>query len=94
LGTATLLFQRQYKNLPVIELKFDNVDQFNYNPLEQGSYAVILDATFIKTDGLFYWADEDNWKIVDNEAVWISGERVYWRERPELLGQVNRMSGA
>ena len=90
--TATLLFQRQYKNPTVIELKFDSVGQFNFNPPGPGYDSIIYDATFKKVDNLFYWASEDNWELGDNDAVWISGEKVYWRERPELIGQVNRIS--
>ena len=90
--TATLLFQRQYENPTVIELKFENVRQFNFNPPGPGYDSIIYDATFKKIDNLFYWASEDDWKLGDNDAVWISGEKVFWRERPELIGQVNRLS--
>jgi hypothetical protein len=90
--TATLLFQRQYKDPTVIELKFDSVGQFNFNPPGPGYDSIIYDATFKKVDNLFYWASEDNWQLGDNDAVWISGEKVYWRERPELIGRVNRIS--
>lgn len=90
--TATLLFQRQYKNPTVIELRFDMVRQFNFNPPGPNHDSIIYDATFKKVGNLFYWASEDNWQLGDNDAVWISGEKVYWRERPELIGQVNRIS--
>ena len=89
--TATLLFQRQYKNPTVIELKFEDLGQFNFNPPAPNYNSVIYDATFKKIGDLFYWADDKNWQLGDNDAVWISGARVYWRERPELIGQVNRI---
>ncbi|MBL7851794.1 MAG: hypothetical protein JNN04_12900 [Cyclobacteriaceae bacterium] len=90
--TATLLFQRQYKNPTAIELRFDNVDQFNFNPPSPEYDSIIYNATFKQVDNLFYWADEDKWEVGDNDATWISGERVYWRERPQLIGQVNRLN--
>ncbi|WP_133259654.1 hypothetical protein [Pseudochryseolinea flava] len=90
--TATLLFQRQYKNPTVIELRFDNVEKLNFNPPASQFNSIIYDVTFKKVDNLFYWASEDNWEIGDNDAVWISGESVFWRERPELIGQVNRLN--
>lgn len=90
--SATLLFQRQYKNPSVIELRFDNVGQFNFNPPEPQVDSIIYDATFKKTDGLFYWASEENWEVGGNNAVWVSGEKVFWRERPDLIGRVNRLS--
>jgi hypothetical protein len=90
--TATLLFQRQYDNPTVIELRFENVGRFNFLTSGQKYDPIIFEATFKKVDELFYWSSEDNWRLGDNDAVWISGERVYWRERPELVGQVNRLS--
>ena len=90
--TAILLFQRQYKDPTVIELKFETVGQFNFNPSESNYDSIIYDATFKKIDNLFYWANEEDWKFGDNTAVWISGQKVFWRERPELIGHVNRIS--
>ncbi len=92
--TATLLFQRQYKNPTAIELRFDNVGQFNFLSPGPNYDSIIYEATFKKIDDLFYWSSEGNWQPGDNDAVWISGEKVYWRERSELIGLVNRMSGA
>jgi hypothetical protein len=90
--TATLLFQRQYKNPTAIELRFDNVGQFNFLSPGPNHDPIIYEATFKKNGDLFYWSSEGNWQLGDNDAVWISGEKVYWRERPELIGLVNRMS--
>jgi hypothetical protein len=90
--TATLLFQRQYKDPTVIELKFERLDQFNFSRPEPSYNAVIYDATFKRVGDLFYWADEKNWQLGDNDAVWVSGERVYWRERSDLIGQINRIT--
>jgi hypothetical protein len=90
--TATLLFQRQYKNPTVIELKFDNVGQFNFLSPGSNYDSIIYEATFKKIGDIFYWSSEGNWDLGDNDAVWVSGQRVYWRERPELIGQVNRIS--
>src|SRR5688500_4022925 len=50
--TATLLFQRQYKDPTVIELRFDNVGQFNFNPPGPGYDSIIYNATFKKVDNL------------------------------------------
>ena len=90
---ATLLFQRQYENPSVIELMFQGLRQFNFNPDDPKRYdSIIYDAYFKKVDSLFYWADHENWEIGENDAVWISGEKAFWRERPDLIGRVNRFS--
>jgi hypothetical protein len=90
--TASLLFQRQFKQNTVLELKFEDIDHFNFNPLDKGEYAVILDATLITKSGLFYWADFAGWEIGDNEAIWISGKKLFWRLRPELIGNLKRIN--
>ncbi len=88
--TGTLLFQRQFKNNPVLELKFEDINRFNFNPA--GLYdGVIYEASFKKVNDLFYWSDEMDWEIGDVEANWISANKVLWRFRPELIGNVTRL---
>jgi hypothetical protein len=89
--TASLLFQRQFKQNAVLELKFEDIDHFSFNPWDIGEYAVILDATLITKNGLFYWADFAGWEIGDNEAIWISGKKLFWKLRPELIGNLKRI---
>jgi hypothetical protein len=89
--TASLLFQRQTKENKTLELKFEFVDQLNYNPLKNSYSNVLYDAYFKFHEGLFYWSDDQDWKIEDNDAIWISGKKVFWRLRPELAGNVQRL---
>lgn len=88
---GTLLFQRQYEKNTVLELKFENVVRFNFNPLPEAYNGVIYDATFIKINDLFYWSDSEEWEVGDTDANWMSAKSVYWRYRPELRGNVNRL---
>ncbi|MCZ8023658.1 MAG: hypothetical protein O9294_18005 [Cytophagales bacterium] len=90
--TATLLFQRQFGGLTVIELKFEDIGQFNFRPFDTNTDAVIYDATLKKIDNIFYWADFADWELGDNDSIWISGQKLFWRPRPELIGNVNRLS--
>ena len=89
--TALLLFQRQFKQATVLELKFEDIEHFNFMPFDNDEYAVILDATLITTNGLFYWADFAGWEIGNNDAIWISGKKLFWRLRPELIGNIKRI---
>lgn len=91
--TATLLFQRQFGPLSVIELKFEEMDHFNFNPFNTKTDPVIYDATLKKINGLIYWADSADWKLGDNESIWIAGQKLFWRPRPELIGNINRLEG-
>jgi len=90
--TASLLFQRQFGPTTVLELKFEDVEQFNFRPFDESTNAVIYDATLLTKDGLFYWADYADWKTGDNDSIWISGKKLFWRLRPELIGNVTRLN--
>lgn len=88
---GSLLFQRQFKRNPVLELKFEDVEHFNFRPQDLAGSSVIYDATLMIRDGLYYWADFKGWQIGDNDAVWISGKKLFWRLLPGLTGYVKRV---
>ena len=90
--TAILLFQRQFRKHSAIELKFEDIVQFNFKPTETNASAVIYDATLKKIDNLFYWADFADWELGDNDSIWICGQKLFWRQRPELIGNINRLT--
>ena len=90
--TASFLFQRQFGPTTVLELKFEDIEQFNFKPFDETTNAVIYDATLMTTNGLFYWADFADWKIGDNDSIWISGKKLFWRLRPELIGNIKRLN--
>ena len=89
--TASLLFQRQFGQPTVIELKFEDIEQFNFRQFDTFTDPVICDATLMTTNGLFYWADFAGWEIGDNDSIWISGKKLFWRQRPELIGNIKRL---
>ena len=89
--TASLLFQRQYGPDTVVELKFEDVGRFNFLPFDETESAVIYDATLKMENGLFYWADFAEWENGDNDSIWISGKKLFWRFRPELIGNIKRL---
>ena len=89
--TASLLFQRQYGPDAVVELKFEDIERFNFLPFEETESAVIYDATLKMENGLFYWADFAEWENGDNDSIWISGKKLFWRFRPELIGNIKRL---
>ncbi len=90
--TASLLFQRQFGAMTVLELKFEDIEQFNFRPFSENENAVIYDATLIATNGLFYWADFAGWNIGDNDSIWINGKKLFWRQRPDLIGNIKRLN--
>ena len=90
--TASLLFQRQFGLTTVLELKFEDIEQFNFKPFDKSTNSVIYDAALMTTNGLFYWADSADWEIGDNDSIWISGKKLFWRIRPELIGNIKRLN--
>lgn len=90
--TVSFLFQRQFKPTSVIELKFEDIGQFNFQPFDETTFSVIYDATLKQTNGLFYWADSAEWEIGDNDSIWISGKRLFWRSKPEFIGNIKRLN--
>lgn len=91
--SASLLFQREFGPLYVLELKFEEIERFNFRPFKEMEKVAIYEVTLLTTNGLFYWADDVDWKMGDNDSIWISGKKLFWRLRPELIGNINRMNG-
>ncbi|KAA0989191.1 hypothetical protein [Dyadobacter aurulentus] len=71
-------------------MKFEELQHFNFKPLDAN--AVLLDATLILTSEIFYWADFAGWEIGDADAISISGKKLFWRLRPELIGNIKRIN--
>lgn len=89
--TAAFLFQRQFRPNSVIELKFEDVIQFNFKPLGNSEKAVLYDASLKLKDEIFYWADFIDWENTDNDSIWISSKKLFWRLRPDLIGNIKRI---
>ncbi|WP_315671529.1 hypothetical protein [Clostridium sp. 19966] len=49
----------------------------------------ISEATCEYKDGIYYWADQEDWDIEnsnDNDTMWIASKGIKWRERSEYMG--------
>ena len=90
--TASLLFQLEFGSDAVLELTFEDIERLNFKAFKEKEHPVIYDATIRKQNGLFYWADSANWEIDDHDSIWISGKKLFWRFRPELLGNIKRLN--
>ena len=90
---ARLLFQRQFKECSAIELFFEEVTTIHISPAKEDYMELILDATLIKKDDLFYWAANGDWNPEEGfngNVHWISGKKLKWREVTEWLGDEKR----
>ncbi|MFF2755815.1 hypothetical protein ACFVR1_19160 [Psychrobacillus sp. NPDC058041] len=88
-----ILFQRQFRNPSAIELLFEGVTQFHILPSPENYDSIIYDATLIFHKGLFYWADQSDWKP-ENYTLetnsWISAKSLKWRDASSWMGKQNR----
>lgn len=79
----------------MLELLFQEVVGFNYQPPIEPDNEVIDEAELRYEDGIFYWADHKGWTLDafltgDVDSVWIGGAQLHYRLRPDLLGLVER----
>ena len=88
-----LLFQRQFANPSAIELLFEQVTTFHLRP-QPGSDNIIMDATLLHHEGLFYWANEYCWSPENSdldEVTWIAGKALSWRDASDWMGSELRL---
>lgn len=88
-----MVFQRQDKNLPAIELVFCDTSRLNLVPIRTNCTAEITGAVLAYQGGRLYWADRDDF-VTDNinkdpavnQATWIEAKRAQWRVLKDHLG--------
>jgi len=89
-----ILIQRQYTNPAAIELMFEEVTQLFIVPSPEKYDSIILEATFLQKDGLFFWADDQNWDPDGQNKFatvnWISSKKVKWRDASDWIGKTLR----
>ena len=87
--TVRVFVQRQFANPSAIEMRFDEVVGLRLSPPPPNYDAVIYHAAFFIRDGIFYWADNEDWKpeSPDNgDSTWVSARKVFWRDASNWLG--------
>jgi len=88
-----ILIQRQCLNPSAIELMFEEVTKILITPSPEDYDSLIYEATFLHTNGTFYWADDRSW-IPDEQGFssgnWISSKKVKWRDASDWMGKTLR----
>ncbi|MGE7920601.1 hypothetical protein ACQKM9_16930 [Viridibacillus sp. NPDC093762] len=88
--SVRLFFQRQAGPISAIEIIFEEIIHFCISPFPESYCAVILDSTFIKQNGIFYWANCEGFNpeilSLEEGLTWISAKNVKWRDRSNLMG--------
>ena len=77
-----IVFQSQDAKYRTIEVKFEGVEQMNLVPKQDDYDNIIYEASLIKNNGLFYWAEWCNFKVNDSNntsGTWISSKKISWR---------------
>lgn len=88
-----VLFQRQVSEPSAIELLFKGVTQFHVIPRAKGQDSIIYGAKLMFKDGLFYWAENEEWQIHQpflHPISWISAKELLWRDVSLWMGEEQR----
>jgi hypothetical protein len=92
LGTHVihLLIQSQIGGPDAVELRFDAVSAYSLATLESND--VIFGATMLSHEGMWYWADTDDFRpgFARAGTTWIAAERIAWRDASDWLGREAR----
>ena len=88
-----IVFQHQEKDVPAIELVFDEIRRLNLVPTGTNMFAQISDVFFQSVKGKVYWAqtmdfdvEKINKDLSYNEFTWVSAKRAQWRVIEGHLG--------
>ena len=87
--SVIIVFQSQDAKYRNIEIKFDGVVQMNLVPKPDEYDNIIREASLIKYNNLFYWAEWGDFRIVspnNNTGTWISSKKVSWRALEDSIG--------
>lgn len=88
-----VLFQRQVPEPSAIELLFKGVTQFHVVPRAEGQDAIIFGAKLMFKEGLFYWAEDEEWQLDHpflHPISWISSKELLWRDVSSWMGEKQR----
>ena len=88
-----ILFQRQFRDTSAIEVLFEGIVRMNIVATEENYWGDIFGATLIEREGMYYWADIEDWSPdnPNNEyTTWVCARRVKWRDRSEYMGETIR----
>lgn len=85
-----VVLQRQFADIPMVELEFEGVKYFKLCPADEEYTCEILDSTLIQKDGFVYWADSGSVPIenIENyDGTIICATKLRWRSIEKCLGQ-------
>lgn len=86
----SVVFQSQEKGVGALELMFIGLNKLSLVPRKENYDCIILEASLVQYDGLFYWSEWSDFTIADInevEGTWISAKKIAWRQIPNGLGE-------
>lgn len=88
-----MIFQHQDKELPAIELVFDEIRRLNLAPTGTNRFAQINEVFFKYVDGRIFWAETSVFDVTKvnkdlsyTEFTWVAAKRAQWRVVDKHLG--------
>ena len=89
LKSVIIVFQSQDAKYQNIEIKFDGVVQMNLVPKPDDYDNIIYEASLIRENELYYWAEWGDFRITDSNnytGTWISAKKISWRALEQPVG--------
>lgn len=88
--TLSIIIQRQFADIPMIELEFEGLKYLRLSPAEDPYTCEILDATMILKQDCIYWCDCGGLSETDMnsyDGTVICASKFRWRAISSCMGQ-------
>lgn len=80
--SLSVIVQRQFEDIPVLELEFMGLDYMNLRPVDQNHTCEIIDATLMVKGNRIYWCDWGGLsgdELDTYDRTLICAEKLRWR---------------
>lgn len=88
--TLNIVLQRQFQEIPVIELQFQDLQFLQLYPLDSDYTCEITEASLALKDGKIYWSDYGDFSetnLKQSSGVLICSKKLFWRPIANGLGK-------
>lgn len=80
-----IIIQRQSIDMPIIEMEFSGLINFNLCPLPENYTCEILDSTLFFKNECIYWSDSDFFSDLNNKTI-VCATKLRWRQIDNNIG--------
>lgn len=88
--TLNIILQRQFEDIPMIEMEFGGLKYLKLFPITDGYTCEITDSAMLLKDGYIYWCDSDDVPEADIDSYCgtiICASKLRWRAIEGCMGK-------